>query len=375
MKLIILPFIYCTMFVIACNNKPVISEMLVDCPDDSVEIPFTSFEDLSSPKFESLRERFRPDTVFHDEKDEFKRILLLRNWISGVIKISDFEPDYPGHDYADSILDAALKGQGYHCGHYMIVQNAVMNSYGYVTRCIGAGAGIKNGEDGHHGANEIWSNTYNKWFLSDAKYNHHFEKDGIPLSALEVRKEYLNNKGREVQMVKGSSREVIAYDSLKNESGKWEQVTKESFMQTFTWIAWESSNDRFVHWPENSDALANLILYKDDYSDKNTWIWDGKPHWGYAANRFTRVADRNAIEWHPNSVFINASSHKDKVTVRLRSRMPNLKNFQMKNAEKNTWQNIGDSVVVIYKGRSEKISFRPVNLAGVSGKECSITLK
>ena len=35
--------------------------------------------------------------------------------------------------------------------------------------------------DGHHGINEIWSNKYNKWFLSDAKYNHHFEKDGIPL--------------------------------------------------------------------------------------------------------------------------------------------------------------------------------------------------
>ncbi|MBN8859667.1 MAG: hypothetical protein J0H29_14820 [Sphingobacteriales bacterium] len=365
----------CAMWFVACNSKPVITEVLVDCPRDTGAIPFTSFEDLTSPKFESLRARFHPDTVFHNEQDEFKRILLLRSWISGIIKISDFEPDYPGQEYADRILEAALKGQGFHCGHYMIVQNAVMNAYGYVTRCIGAGAGVKNGEDGHHGANEIWSNTFNKWFLSDAKYDHHFEKDGIPLSALEVREEYLKNKGKDVQMVKGSSRNVIGADSLKDEAGKWKHVNKEAFMQTFTWIAWEASNDRFVHWPDNGDALANLLIYKDEYSDKNTWIWDGKPHWAYAAKRFTPIADKNAIEWHPNNVLVHATFVKDKAAIRLRSRMPNLKTFQMKNAEDGSWQNIGDSVVLTYTGQPEKIFFRPVNLAGVTGKECSITLR
>ena len=40
----------------------------------------------------------------------------------------------------------------------MIVQNALMNAYGYVTRCLGSGPGVKNGIDGHHGMNEIWLN-------------------------------------------------------------------------------------------------------------------------------------------------------------------------------------------------------------------------
>jgi hypothetical protein len=128
---------------------------------------FKSYEDMSSPKFSHLIEKYRLDTIFHGETDEFKRVLLLRHWIKSVIAINDFGDPYPGEGYAEGILDAALKGQGYHCGHFMTVQNAVMNAFGYVTRTLGAGPGVKGGPDGHHGINEIWLNKYNKWFLSE----------------------------------------------------------------------------------------------------------------------------------------------------------------------------------------------------------------
>ena len=88
---------------------------------------FELYEDLKSPKFEALKDKYRLDTLFKGETDEFKRQLLLRNWIRSVVQIADFEEKYPGGGHAENILDEALKGQGYHCGHYMIVQNAVMN--------------------------------------------------------------------------------------------------------------------------------------------------------------------------------------------------------------------------------------------------------
>ena len=131
------------------------------------------------------------------KQDEFKRMLLLRNWIRSVIPINDPGP-HPGDGSCESILDNALKGSGYHCGHYMVVQNAIMNAYGYVTRCLGAGPGGQDGVQNHHGINEVWLNTYQKWFLCDAKYNSHFEKNGVPLSALEVRDEYLKNKAEDI---------------------------------------------------------------------------------------------------------------------------------------------------------------------------------
>lgn len=357
-----------------CQNSAIISRIEGACPEDKIKIPFHSFEDWDSPRIDSLRTKFQTDTILQNESDEFKRILLLRDWIADKIKISDFEDDYPGDNYPDRILDAALKGQGFHCGHYMIVQNALMNAYGYVTRCLGAGPGVKGGPDGHHGANEIWSNTYKKWFLSDAKYNHHFEKNKVPLSALEVREEYLRDGGKEVQMVKGSDLKVIDSDRVKDKTGNWRQVSKTSFMQTFTWLEWEASNDRFVHWPDNSGALARLIIFDDDYSKSNIWIWDGKPHWAYAAGFFTRISDKNAIEWNPSVIYVDAGIEGNKATIRLKTRMPNVKTFQMKSEKDSIWKNADDSLVWTHSGENERLVFRAINKAGVTGNECAITI-
>ena len=287
------------LLIAGCTSKQPLTSVPTDNPPFIENTVFSSFEDLSSPKFKALRDKYQLDTVFHDEEDEFKGMLLLRDWIRKVITISDFEESYPGDDFAEGILDAALKGHGFHCGHYMVVQNAVMNSYGYVTRCLGAGPGVKGGPDGHHGINEIWSNKYHKWFLSDAKYNHHFEKDGVPLSALEIRDEYLKNRVADVKLVKGQDRSPILEDGVLNSKGQMVPITKERFAQTYTWIEWESVNNRFTGWPDNSGALARLNMFADDYFKNNTWIWDGKPHWAYNTENMILVPDRNAFEWTP----------------------------------------------------------------------------
>jgi hypothetical protein len=189
MKHIVLILVTLALFYGCTEKKYQIVE--IDNPEYRKNTAFKYTEDLTSPKFRNLIVKYQLDTVFQGEKDEFKRMLLLREWIKTVISIDDVGDPYPGGGYVEGILDAALDGSGFHCGHFMKVQNGIMNAYGYVTRTIGAGPGIEGIVDSHHGINEIWSNTYNKWFLSDAKYNHHFEKEGIPLSALEIRDEYL----------------------------------------------------------------------------------------------------------------------------------------------------------------------------------------
>src|SRR6476469_9316906 len=172
MKKKLLWLVTLTLLILSCStkkpfhvSKKPFHVSKVNNPEFVPDTAFISFEDLSSPKFQALKEKYQLDTIFHGEKDELKRILLLRDWIRKVISINDFSDTYPGDGYPGGILDAALKGHGFHCGHYMIVQNAVMNAYGFVTRCLGAGPGVKGGPDGHHGTNEIWSNQFQKWFL------------------------------------------------------------------------------------------------------------------------------------------------------------------------------------------------------------------
>ena len=360
---------------LGCQKKQNLSIAEVENPAFRANTAFKEQEDLTSPKFAALKEKYKLDTVFGGEQDEFKRQLLLRNWIRTVIDISDFEPDYPGEGYAEQILDEALKGQGYHCGHYMIVQNAVMNAYGYVTRCLGAGPGLKGGPDGHHGVNEIWSNRFQKWYLSDAKYNHHFEKNGIPLSGLEIREEFLKNEAADVVLVKGPDRTPITSDGVKNAKGKMIDKTRADFARTYTWIEYETYNDRYTNWPESGKHVSILTMYEDDFFKNNTWIWDGKPHWAYnVKDHLIREPNRDAIEWTPNIIDSDVRIEGDVVLVGLKSATPNLKSYQMKNLPDGEWQDVPASVRVEVEDNDLQLAFRAVNLAGVSGPEHKVVV-
>jgi hypothetical protein len=99
----------------------------VNNPAFRPNILFRSSEDLTSPKFQHLIDKYQLDMVVLGETDEFKRFLLLRHWIKTTIKIDDYGYPLSWRKKVENILDETLKGQGYHCGHFMKVQNAVMN--------------------------------------------------------------------------------------------------------------------------------------------------------------------------------------------------------------------------------------------------------
>jgi len=338
----------------------------IDNPEYRKNTAFKYAEDLSSPKFQHLIIKYQLDTVFKGEKDEFKRILLLREWIKTVISIDDVGDPYPGGGYVEGILDAALDGNGFHCGHFMKVQNGILNAYGYVTRTIGAGPGVKGVVDGHHGINEIWSNKYNKWFLSDAKYNHHFEKDGIPLSALEIRDEYLKNGATDIVMVKGIEQTPTKFDETFNRSAA-------SFARTYTWIEYHTNNNIFTVWP-NHETL--LTMYADDYFKNNTWIWDGKPHWAYEKSDFMILeTDRNAIEWTPNTIDSELHIEGQIAHIQLTSETPNFKEYQMKKTPLGKWEKVESDLKLNLTESIHEIAFRTVNVANVVGPEHHVKIE
>lgn len=335
----------------------------VENPEYSPNTEFKLFEDLTSPKFVHLINKYQLDTIFHGETDEFKRILLLRDWIKSVIKIEDFNPEYPGGDYAESILDSALKGKGFHCAHFMKVQNAIMNSYGYVTRILNAGPGAKGGPDGNHGINEIWSNQYRKWFLSDAKYNHHFEKDGIPLSVLEIREEFLKNKAADIVLVKGPNRVPIEFDP------EFEQK-KERFAQTYTWPRWYIYGNRHTVYPENYNGTS--IAFVDDFYNTSTYYRDGKPVSRETFDWWEKTKDRNVIEWTPNVLKVAAKIDRQELIIHISSDTPNLKEYQMKEGISGLWKTVEKQCTLYLTKSNHTYFFRSVNLAGVSGPESMV---
>tara|TARA_Y100001972_G_scaffold128478_1_gene189368 strand:+ start:1565 stop:2659 length:1095 start_codon:yes stop_codon:yes gene_type:complete len=346
-----------------CTVKPYHLEE-VDNPVYKPNKVFSNLEDLTSEKFQHLKAKYMLDTVVSGETNEFKRILLLRNWVKSRIQINDYGDPYPNEKSAEGILDEAIiNGQGYHCGHFMLVQNDVMNAYGYIARPLGAGPGVE-GADGHHGINEIWSNDFQKWFLSDAKYNHHFEKNGIPLSVLEIREEYLKNEGADIQVVKGISREPIEEQLEYDHNGDEFYRSKFMFTQIYTWAAW------------HADFIGKVVMYDDDFYKDNVWLRNGKPHWTYNhPSELILVEDRDVIEWTPNTITAIVTIDVNQATVKLDSETPSFKEYQMMEAPSEEWLPISDSVTLKLDKSPQEFLLRAVNLADVTGPEYKILFK
>jgi hypothetical protein len=369
------------LLILSCNTKKTFHEGKTDNPEFFVNTIFKSYEDLSYPRFKSLKEKYQLDTIFHGEKDEFKKILLIRHWIKKTIPFADPVPT-PGVVTAEGILDESLKGNGFHCAYFMVVHNEVMNSCGFVPRVINVDEGALNlpGQIGHHGTNEIWSNTYHKWFFSDAMFDIHFEKkarlltesggpdgQGIPLSALEIRDEYFKNKAADIKLVYGPDRKPIDfYPDNDNRS-------KEIFARIFTWITWFKQNDIYSNW---DNGISYLIMYEDEYFKNHKWIRaDGKPHWAYDTKYLILNKDRKELYWTPNTITSKVTIEGNKARIDLHSITPNLKTYQMKEIPDGDWKDVSNTIEIELKKDKNEMHFRTINLAGITGIEHKVIIE
>jgi hypothetical protein len=329
----------------------------VDSPLYTGNELFRAFENYYSPRIRRLRTRYHLDAVVLDETDEWKRILLLRHWIKSNIAIDNDNPT-PTRGDTFAILDAALNGGKFHCTHFSIVQHAVLNSFGYVTRRLGCGPGLEN-DGGHHGVNEVWVNKFSKWVLVDAKYDAHFEKNGVPLSALEIRDEVWRDGAKSVICVIGPDRRPMQPDP---QTGKWETRP-----DTYRWCSWETSTNRFTTFP--AQPTSTLVMLDDENFRNNTWYRNGKPHWAYGTPYLIETTRRDWVEWTPNVITSKVTIEGNKARVFLGSCTPNFRSFQ-KMDEGGGWRDCDEEVELLLDRHAQMdFTFRTVNLFGVTGPE------
>ena len=314
---------------------------------------FRAYENFHSPRIKQLRERYGLDAVVADERDEWRRILLLRHWIKSKIKIED---DHPTETRGDTfaILDAALQGGGFHCAHFSIVQQGVLNSFGYITRRLGCGPGLLT-KGGHHGVNEVWVNNLCKWVLVDAKYDLHYEKDGVPLSALEIRDEVWKDGAKSVVRCFGLEGKP-ATDQYPDDFGPT--------AETYRWCSWENTDNRFTSFPATGNSV--VFMLDDEFFRNNTWYRDGKPHWAYNTPYLIKTTQRNWIEWTPNVIQSKIEIEGDIARVLLSSFTPNFRSYQLSRQDE-TWMDCDESLELHLDKKLNQYAFRTVNLFGVTG--------
>jgi hypothetical protein len=131
-------------------------------------------------------------------------MVRLRSWCRSQFHRADYQAPMDNFD-ALAILDQNARNvsgmdldKRTHydpCHFFAIFFCSVANSVGYTPRLLS----INN-----HGITELWSNEFNKWVMMDTEFNHHFEKNGIPMSAAELVDESLNETHDCVEMKRGT---------------------------------------------------------------------------------------------------------------------------------------------------------------------------
>ncbi|MBM3235778.1 transglutaminase domain-containing protein [Candidatus Poribacteria bacterium] len=146
------------------------------------------------PRLKILREKWRLDHVIQGGKTEFEKILRLKRWLRqqwengwdrGTLQ---FVPPW------DAMVVLELAGQQLSlgmCTHY---------SSTFAQCCLAVGITARATIISCHCVAEVWSNDFKKWVMMDPgcdtddgrKGTRHFERNGIPMSALELHQAYAN---------------------------------------------------------------------------------------------------------------------------------------------------------------------------------------
>jgi len=147
----------------------------------------------NSPELKMLLSSYDLDKIAENEENEMDKILQLLQWTNSRWEHSG--SNKPSESNTLTILKEAESGKKFRCVEYGIVLKSVLASNGFKARTLSLktrdvekvrlGAG--------HVLTEVWSNTYDKWFMLDAQFNVVPTLDNTPLNAVEFQNAIIQN--------------------------------------------------------------------------------------------------------------------------------------------------------------------------------------
>ncbi len=325
------------------------------------------YQPYDEPRLATLREKYRLDDVIRAANDEFESMVLLRYWARSQFKRADYQPLMENFD-ALEVLDRGYRdhGQPYsHCAHYdpchfsPLFYAQVMLSMGHQARVIAFG----------HAITEVWSNQHRKWVAMDAELDHHFEKNGVPLSTVDLVKENCADAPTTVRIVRGPEfcggenptmahlrvRALAAADTVK-----WYKTHMELIDLRNDWM----TNHYFPGHPRRSEA--NSLVYSEPRL--------ALPR--HFHNRMRKqTSDESDFNWTLNQAEILVDGPvDDTVNLTFRTVTPNFKCFEIVvDGQRMSQCEKSDFRWPLHDG-TNTLTVRPVNQFGIRGVESSMSL-
>lgn len=220
------------------------------------------YEDLRHPLLMELRRREGLDAVISPARTEFERFVLLRSWARDQWDNRHRKEKGEPYPNAVDILDRIRSGElsGGLCSEYAAVLMQACLSLGYQARTVS----IQTAGGRGHRVNEVWSNALNKWVVMDAYNDIHYERDGLPLNALELHDALVTNDYGSIRVVDGGG-----------EPGGTSPAEPISFYHDMTVMM---RNDNLSHYDPaiNRMSLGWVDEFTDGRPDFSRWISGNK---------------------------------------------------------------------------------------------------
>ena len=150
------------------------------------------YDDLKDSHLSEMRREFAIDDVVAGAKDDFERLRRLALWVSRRWEHSPSQMASKSDPI--TILREAQKGGRFICREYAIVMAGVASAYGMPSRVVNLLPREVETRSEAHSVAEVWLEELHKWVLADGQYGAIGELSGIPLSAVELREAFAEDK-------------------------------------------------------------------------------------------------------------------------------------------------------------------------------------
>lgn len=323
--------------------------------------------DYDDPRLAGVRDKYSLEKVVGAARHEWEAQLLLKEWVHRAIP--NGTPKVKAYHAVD-ILDAAARGETFWCTYYGITYVECALALGWQARKIAVDRrhGPEGLESTHHGVAEVWSNAFRKWAVIDPQSNLHFERAGVPLSAWEIRAEWLRNGGADVDHVVGVPPKAVK----KNPAVVWWNRAGEDETAGYFWLYVIDHADttdpkaRFI-FPQD-DANASLLWYQNNSEAKESRL-----HEGYRRNLFLPTREIGDAYWTVGVVEVAvAGVRPGAIELSLDAHGPGLAGFEA-SLDGKAWRRVTGVSWELRPGWNP-LRLRTVNRAGVKGPEAALVL-
>ena len=146
-------------------------------------------------------EPFRKDLsgLIGDSQSDLNIGLAVSNYILNLKKDSPYTGKRMRWESPQKMLQQLKKGELGSCFNDAVIFSAYLSSLGIISRLWALEGDDGLGRFGHTVA-EVFVKDLDKWVMVDVSKNIIFEKNGLPLSVLELRKEFLNNNSSQLEI-------------------------------------------------------------------------------------------------------------------------------------------------------------------------------